>query len=104
MSTTEKSGQGKTPRPPRRELKSYFLRVIVALAVHGIGDIYRFFGREVTGALAKVEESARSVAESSGQIASAVQELANQAQILKDLTGHFRLRTAKGQRYLADDG
>lgn len=33
MNTTEKSGQGKTPRPLRQELKSYFLRVIAAMAV-----------------------------------------------------------------------
>lgn len=33
MSTTEKFGQGKTPRPLRQELKSYFLRVIAAMAV-----------------------------------------------------------------------
>lgn len=33
MNTTEKSGQGRTPRPLRQELKSYFLRVIAAMAV-----------------------------------------------------------------------
>lgn len=33
MSTTEKTGQGKTPRPLRQELKSHFLRVIAAMAV-----------------------------------------------------------------------
>lgn len=33
MRTTEKTGQGKTPRPLRQELKSYFLRVIAAMAV-----------------------------------------------------------------------
>lgn len=33
MNTTEKSGQGKTPRPLRQELKSHFLRVIAAMAV-----------------------------------------------------------------------
>ena len=33
MSTKEKPMQGKTPRPLRQELKSYFLRVIAAMAV-----------------------------------------------------------------------
>ena len=33
MSTTEKTMQEKAPRPLRRELKSYFLRVIAAMAV-----------------------------------------------------------------------
>lgn len=33
MRTTEKTMQGRTPRPLRQELKSYFLRVIAAMAV-----------------------------------------------------------------------
>ena len=33
MQTTQKTMQGKTPRPLRQELKSYFLRVIAAMAV-----------------------------------------------------------------------